>query len=71
MNPLELLACLGCQRIHDNLTFEARCPRCHSGYFKGVAPTKWIIFKWFITQPIHATSILIQYFREKYNESRS
>lgn len=66
MEPIEILSCLGCQRIHDNLTFQPRCPRCNTQYFKRVEPSKWILFKWFITQPKHVIKLLIQDIREKY-----
>lgn len=66
MEKIELLSCLGCQRIVDQFTFPAQCPRCMGNFHKQVAPSKLIIFKWFITQPKHVIKLYIQDIKERY-----
>ena len=66
MELIELLSCMGCQRIVDQYTFPPQCPRCKSKFHKQVHPTKWLIFKWFITQPKHVSKLFIDDIRERY-----
>lgn len=70
---IELMACMGCQRIVDQFTFPASCPRCMSKFHKAVNPSKWVIFKWFLAHPKHVLKLIIEDIREKYrgNKARS
>lgn len=57
---IELMACTGCQRIIDQFTFPARCPRCGGRFHKAVRPTYWTICRWFFTHPKHVINLVIQ-----------
>ena len=70
METIELLGCLGCQRIIDNIIFRNQwfCSSCNGKYFKPVAPSKWTLIKWFIGNPKHVMKLLLLDIREKYSE---
>ncbi len=70
MRELELLSCMGCQRIIDHTIMPAKCD-CGTRFFKAVEPTKAIVLKWFFSNFKHASKVVFEYFREKYNETRS
>jgi len=71
MEPIELMACMGCQRVVDQYTFPANCPKCNSRFHKKIKPAKSIILKWVLTHPLHVTKLFIQDIREKYHAYKS
>ncbi len=69
MQPVELMACMGCQKVYDQYKFPDRC-KCSGRYFKAIHPTTIVVLRWFVEQPKHAISLILKYFREKYGKSR-
>lgn len=66
MEPIEILSCVVCSRVVDQWTMIPKCKRCGMNRFKQIAPTKWAIIQWFISEPKHVIKLLIQDLREKY-----
>lgn len=71
MEPVELLSCMGCQRIVDQWTMLGRCKRCGGHFYKQVRPTWYIKLCWFLNEPKHVAKMYWQDFRERQNEAGS
>lgn len=63
---IELMSCRGCQRVVDQFSFPIRCPRCGSGYFAAVNPSKWILVRWFLSNPKHVLRLVLKDLKERY-----
>ncbi len=60
---IELLSCLGCQRIVDQITMGRGCIKCGSKHFRAVGPTAMVLVRWFLANPKHVIKLLIRDFR--------
>lgn len=65
MEPIELLSCLGCQRIVDQWTMLRGCERCGGKLFRQVRPSSFLILCWFLNEPKHVLKLILRDIREK------
>jgi len=71
MQPIELMACMGCQIIIDQNIFPIRCPKCGSRFYKAIQPTKITILRWFLNNPKHVLKLVYQDIKDKFHETAS
>lgn len=67
MEPIEILACMGCGRTEDQWTMCYGCKDCHGKLFKQIKPTKFRLLCWFFNNPKHVWELIKQDLREKYH----
>lgn len=58
MEPIELLACIGCSRTVDQWTMLGGCKECGGKLFKQIRPTKFRLLCWFLNEPKHVARII-------------
>lgn len=58
MQPIEILACIGCSRTVDQWTMCRGCDECGGRLFKQIKPTKWRLWCWFWNNPKHVMSLV-------------
>ena len=63
METIELMSCMGCGHIIDQLNMIPRC-NCGGRYFKAVGPTKMVLLRWFLGNPKQVTKLIIQDIKE-------
>lgn len=70
MEPILLMACMGCQRVVDQFNFPIHCPRCGGRFYKQIKPSRFNIFRWVITSPKHVLTLIFHDIREKYHGNK-
>ncbi len=64
---IELLKCQGCWRVIDQFTIGFGCESCFTKFFKPIGPSKFNIFRWFLSNPKHVIRLYLEAFKEKIN----